>query len=42
MPLANIANTKLLLTFNNSSSITVDSSGNQTLTDNGVTFVSGP
>ena len=42
MPLANIANTKLLLTFNNSSSITVDSSGTQTLTENGVTFVSGP
>jgi hypothetical protein len=42
MPLTNIANTKLLLTFNNSSSITVDSSGNQTVTNNGVTFVSGP
>ena len=42
MPLTNVTNTKLLLIFNNSSSITVDSSGNQTVTNNGVTFVSGP
>jgi hypothetical protein len=41
MPLANVANTKLLLNFNSSSSITVDSSGNQTVTNNGVTFASG-
>lgn len=41
MPLANVANTKLLLTFNNANSITVDSSGNQTVTNNGVTFASG-
>jgi hypothetical protein len=31
----------LLLNFNSSSSITVDSSGNQTVTNNGVTFASG-
>lgn len=41
MPLGNIANTKLLLNFSNAGSITVDSSGNQVLTNNGVTFVSG-
>ena len=41
MPLANVTNTKLLLNFNNSSSMLVDSSGNQTVTNNGVTFQSG-
>jgi len=41
MPLANITNTKLLLNFNNSSSMLVDTSGNQTVTNNGVTFQSG-
>jgi hypothetical protein len=41
MPLANVANTKLLMTFNNSSSLTVDSSGNQTITNFGATFASG-
>jgi hypothetical protein len=41
MPLTNVANTKLLMTFNNSSSLTVDSSGNQTITNYGATFASG-
>ena len=41
MPLANVTNTKLLLNFNNSSSMLVDSSGTQTVTNNGVTFQSG-
>jgi hypothetical protein len=41
MPLANITNTKLLLNFNNSASMLVDASGNQTVTNNGVTFQSG-
>jgi hypothetical protein len=41
MPLTNVANTKLLMTFNNSSSLTVDSSGNQTVTNFGATFASG-
>ena len=41
MPLTNVANTKLLLNFNNAGSITVDSSGNQTVTNFGATFVSG-
>jgi len=41
MPLTNVANTQLLLLFNDASSITVDSSGNQTITNYGTTFVSG-
>lgn len=41
MPLANVPNTKLLLKFNNSGSMTVDESGNQTVTNFGVTFASG-
>ncbi len=41
MPLTNVANTKLLMTFNNSSSLAVDSSGNQTVTNYGATFASG-
>lgn len=41
MPLTNVANTKLLLNFNNAGSITVDGSGNQTVTNFGATFVSG-
>jgi len=41
MPLTNVANTKLLMTFNNSSSLAVDSSGNQTITNYGATFASG-
>jgi hypothetical protein len=41
MPLANVTNTKLLLNFNNSSSMLVDTSGTQTVTNNGVTFQSG-
>jgi hypothetical protein len=41
MPLTNVANTKLLMTFNNSSSLTVDGSGNQTITNFGATFASG-
>jgi hypothetical protein len=41
MPLTNVANTKLLMTFNNSSSLAVDSSGNQTVTNYETTFASG-
>jgi hypothetical protein len=41
MPLTNVANTKLLMTFSNSSSLTVDGSGNQTITNYGATFASG-
>ena len=41
MPLANVTYTKLLMKFDNSSSMTVDSSGNQTITNYGVTFASG-
>ena len=41
MPLTNVANTKLLMTFDNSSSLTVDGSGNQTVTNYGATFASG-
>jgi hypothetical protein len=41
MPLTNVVNTKLLMTFANSSSLTVDLSGNQTITNYGVTFASG-
>jgi hypothetical protein len=41
MPLTNVANTKLLMTFANSSSLTTDLSGNQTITNYGVTFASG-
>lgn len=41
MPITSVANTKLLLLFASSGAITSDSSGNQTLTNNGVTFVSG-
>ena len=41
MPLTNVANTKLLLNFNNAGSITVDGSGNQTVTNYGTTFASG-
>lgn len=41
MPLTIVANTKLLMTFANSSSLTVDLSGNQTITNYGVTFASG-
>lgn len=41
MPLASVANTKLLLNFTNAGSITVDGSGIQTITNNGVTFASG-
>ena len=41
MPLTNVANTQLLLLFNDAGSITVDSSGNQTITNYGTTFVSG-
>ena len=41
MPLTNVAGTQLLLLFNDAGSITVDSSGNQTVTNNGTTFVTG-
>jgi hypothetical protein len=41
MPLANVANTKLLMTFNNNGALTVDTSGNQTVTNYGATFASG-
>jgi len=41
LPLSVVPNTKLLLLFNDASSITTDSSGNQTITNNGTTFVSG-
>lgn len=41
MPLTNVVNTQLLLTFNNAGSITVDGSGNQTVTNYGTTFASG-
>jgi hypothetical protein len=41
MPLTNITNTKLLLQFNSSGTLTTDESGVQTVTNNGVTFVSG-
>lgn len=41
MPLTNVTNTKLLMTFDNSGSIAVDSSGNQTVTNYGATFASG-
>jgi hypothetical protein len=41
MPLTNVANTKLLMTFDNNASLTVDGSGNQTITNYGATFASG-
>lgn len=41
MPLTNIQNTKLLMTFDSAGSIAVDSSGNQTVTNFGTTFASG-
>jgi hypothetical protein len=41
MPLANISNTKLLLNFSDAASMLVDSSGIQTVTNNGLTFQSG-
>jgi hypothetical protein len=41
MPLTVVPNTKLLMTFENSSSLTVDSSGNQTITNFGAIFASG-
>ena len=40
-PLSVIPNTVLLLLANNAGAITVDSSGNQTITNNGATFVTG-
>lgn len=41
LPLSVVTNTKLLLLFNDASSITSDASGTQTITNNGTTFVSG-
>jgi hypothetical protein len=40
-PLNLVTNTKLLMLFNSSSDLSVDSSGNQTVSNNGVTFVQG-
>jgi len=39
LPLINLTNTKLLLNIGNSSSLTTDSSGNQTITNTSVTFL---
>lgn len=40
-PLTAIANTKLLLLANSAGTMTVDTSGNQTITNNGATFATG-
>jgi hypothetical protein len=40
-PLTSIANTKLLLLTNSAGALTVDTSGNQTITNTGATFVTG-
>jgi hypothetical protein len=40
-PLTAIANTKLLLLTNSAGALTVDTSGNQTITNTGATFVTG-
>ena len=40
-PLTAIANTQLLLLANSAGSMTVDTSGNQTITNNGATFATG-
>jgi hypothetical protein len=40
-PLTSIANTKLLLLTNSAGTFTVDTSGNQTITNTGATFVTG-
>lgn len=40
-PLTAIANTKLLLLTNSAGTLTVDTSGNQTITNTGATFVTG-
>jgi hypothetical protein len=41
LPLTAIANTVLLLLTNSSGTLTVDTSGNQTITNNGATFITG-
>jgi len=41
LPLTVIANTVLLLLTNSAGTITVDTSGNQTITNNGATFITG-